>query len=68
METGLDLLKPEIDTAVFGARRWYVAGYGRFWFTSEEDAKAAIDLARAAAGNERRAVAQHLRDTLDAVA
>jgi hypothetical protein len=66
MDTGLDLLKAERDTARFDPRQWYVAGYGRFWFTSKEDAEAAIALAKAAAGNERRAVAQHIQDAVAA--
>lgn len=67
MDTGLDLLKAERDTAVFSDRQWYVAGYGRFWFTSKEDAEAAIGLAKAAAGNERYAVAQRIRNAVDAI-
>lgn len=66
METGLALLKAEIETARIDSRRWYVAGYGRFWFTSKEDAEAAIGLAQAAASSERSAVAQRIRDAVDA--
>lgn len=59
-----DMLKAEIDTAVFSNRRWYVAGYGRFWFTSKEDAEAAIALAAAHAQAERRRVSQAIRELL----
>ena len=67
MESGMDLLKAEIDTAVFSDRRWYVAGYGRFWFTSKEDAEAAIGLAKAAAQSERSAVVQHINEAIAAI-
>lgn len=52
-----DLLKPEFDSSGgLGVRRWYVAGYNRFWFTSKDDAQAAIDLARAVSTNELRSL------------
>jgi hypothetical protein len=64
MEYVGELLKAEFDGARFDARRWCVAGYGAFWFTSEEDAKAAISLAQAHGQAERRRVSRHIRDLL----
>lgn len=64
MEDGTELLTAEIDTAVFSERRWYVAGFGRFWFTSKEDAEAAIGLARAAAANASKVAAHKISNAL----
>lgn len=43
----LHLLKPEFDETGPLGRHWYVAGLGRFWFSTEDDAKEAIDFVRA---------------------
>lgn len=52
------------DTGRFDARQWYIDGYHRFFFTSEQDAKDALGLAHAMAINERNAVCQKIRDAL----
>lgn len=41
------------DTARFDRRQWYVDGYARHWFSTEEDAKAAVALAQQYAVNEK---------------
>jgi hypothetical protein len=52
------------DTARFDRRQWYVDGYALHWFTTEEDAKAAIALAGQVANNERNELANKIRDAL----
>jgi len=49
----LNLLKAEFDGAVFSDRPWYVAGFGRFIFSTRADAEEAIKMAQAAAQIER---------------
>lgn len=52
------------DTARFDSRQWYVDGYARHFFTSEQDAKAALDLAQQVALNERRDLCSRIREML----
>lgn len=56
--------EPKFDGGRFDARRWYVDGYGRFWFSTKEDAEAAVDLAKAVSLNAERKLAQKIQDIL----
>lgn len=60
-------LEAKIDTGRFDARRWYVDGYARHWFTTKEDAEAAIGLAGQISSNERDELAANVRSALDNV-
>lgn len=64
MSDATELMKPEFDGGRFDDRRWFVAGYGRFYFSTKADAEAAIQLAHACAIGERRRVCQDIRDKL----
>lgn len=52
------------DTARFDRRQWYVDGYASHWFSTKEDAEAAVMLARQYARNERNELAEKIRDFL----
>lgn len=60
----LSLLKAEFDGGVFSDRRWYVAGFGRFWFSTKADAEEAIKMAQGAAQLERDDFRQRVIDAI----
>lgn len=62
-----DILEPKFDGARFDARRWYVDGYAMHWFTSKEDAQAAIGLAGQVEINARREMSVELQSALDRI-
>lgn len=59
-----DTLEVKRDTAVFSRRQWYIDGYALHWFSTEDDAKAALALARQYGRNERNELARQIRDML----
>jgi hypothetical protein len=52
------------DTAVFSRRQWYIDGYAQHWFSTEEDAKAALALAGQIVENEKREICNTIREAL----
>ncbi len=52
------------DTARFDKRQWYVDGYAQHWFTTKEDAEAALALAGQVAGNREHEICNTIRDAL----
>lgn len=59
---GVDL-EVKCDTAR-DQRRWYIDGYARHFFTSRDDAEAALALAAQIAGNAEREICNIIRDAL----
>ncbi len=57
---------PEIkrDTARFDNRQFYVDGYAMHWFSTKDDAEAALSLANQVAENEKREVCNAIREAL----
>ena len=49
-----EILEAKFDGGRFADRRWHVDGYALHWFTSKEDAEAAIGLAGQVALNAQR--------------
>lgn len=54
----------KFDGARFADRRWYVDGYASHFFTSKEDAEAAVRLANQIAENEKLEICNAIRETL----
>lgn len=52
------------DAARFHSRRWYVDGYAQHYFTTQEDAEAALALASQVAGNAEREICNTIREAL----
>lgn len=52
------------DTARFDSRQWYVDGYASHWFTSEQDAKAALALAHQISANDQHEICNQIRNLL----
>lgn len=52
------------DTACFSNYQWYVDGYASHMFSTEEDAKAALALARQISLNEKREICRSIRESL----
>jgi hypothetical protein len=61
------MLEAKIDTARFDSRRWYVDGYASHWFTTKEDAEAAIGLANQVSRNDREELAGAVRQALNGI-
>lgn len=61
----MDFLEAKFDGGRFDKRRWYVDGYADHWFTTEEDAKAAIGLAGQIEVNAKRELGDEIRLTLN---
>lgn len=59
------MLEVKRDTARFDRRQYYVDGYASHFFSTEEDAKAAVALAEQLARNERNDLAARVRDALN---
>lgn len=59
-----DLLEAKLDGGRFAERRWYVDGYGSHYFTTKEDADAAIRLSYQVATNARREILSGIEDKL----
>jgi hypothetical protein len=52
------------DTARFDGRQWYVDGYASHFFTSREDAEAALALARQVKRNAESELCNEIRNRL----
>lgn len=52
------------DTARFDRRQWYIDGYARWFFTSEEDARDALSLARQISSNAEQDICNQIREAL----
>jgi hypothetical protein len=52
------------DTARFDNRQWYVDGYARHFFTSKEDAEAALALANQISANAQQEICNTIREAL----
>ena len=60
-------MEAKFDGGRFDARRWYVDGYAMHWFSTKEDAEAAIGLAGQVAVNECREMHAKVQRVLDSV-
>lgn len=59
------MLEAKFDGGRFDKARWYVEGYPSYWFTTKEDAEAAIGLAGQHGQDMRNDVVSEIRAAVD---